>query len=133
MEWFFGGNIRNSILILFFLFLVFRRDPPEPPYHIINLGHGTEYWKSDTIVRNGYWYWLMSGIYFNDKKGGCTYIYIMNKVIIQIRFVHGVLGGGRVDSVGLLWILRIGIWILFSICNGCNNLCGGWSMWYKPF
>ena len=36
----------------------------------------------------------MTGGYLIDRKGGCTYMYFMNKGIIQIRFVHGVLGGG---------------------------------------
>ena len=89
------------------------------------------YQKSDTIIRNGYCSWWITGGYFTDRKDGCTYIYFMNKGVIQIRFVHSVLGG--VDSGGFLGALRMGIWILFSIWNGCNNLCGGWSIWYKLF
>ena len=36
----------------------------------------------------------MIGEYFTDSKGGCTYTYFMNRGIIQIRFAHGILGGG---------------------------------------
>ena len=51
----------------------------------------------------------MTGGYFSDRKGGCTYIYFINKGIIQIRFVHCVLRGGGVDSDWFLGALRMGI------------------------
>ena len=49
----------------------------------------------------------MTGGYFTDRRGVCTYIYFMNKGMIQIRFVHGILGKG--ESGGFLAALRMGI------------------------